>query len=145
MWETLEPTARNPGTAPRMALHQHRLIYHGAVPTSDSQAVQIFAALADGTRLALLERFRSGERRVGELCDDTRLAQSLISFHLKTLREAGLLCARKEGRTTWYSLDPAGLGRLRRLVETLGAEAVERSDAARAADLELCRKYINGR
>jgi ArsR family transcriptional regulator len=115
------------------------------VPPSPSQTVQIFAALADPTRFALLKRLRSGERRVGELCEATRLAQSLISFHLKALRDAGLLRSRKEGRTIWYSLDEAGIARLRRLVESLGAEEHYGANAAGAADLELCRKYINGR
>ena len=115
------------------------------MPPSSRQTVQIFAALADPTRLALVRRLRAGERRVGDLCQETKLAQSLISFHLKTLREAGLLRSRREGRTIWYALDPAGIARLSRLVESLGVEADEGGDAARDADLELCRKYINGR
>lgn len=105
----------------------------------------MFAALADPTRFALLKRLRAGERRVSELCEETRLAQSLISFHLKALRESGLLRSRRDGRTIWYSLDPAGIARLRRLVESFGAGEPESADAARAADLELCLKYINGR
>jgi DNA-binding transcriptional ArsR family regulator len=120
-------------------------MYRSAVSAASSQNVLIFAALADPTRFALLERLRLGERRVGELCEETKLAQSLISFHLKALREAGLLRSRKQGRTIWYSIDPAGRARLRRLVESLGAEAREGGEAARAADLELCLEYINGR
>lgn len=118
-------------------------MYRSSVPVSSSQNVLLFAALADPTRLALLQLLRSGERRVGELCEETRLAQSLISFHLKTLREAGLLRSRKEGRTIWYSIEIVGIERLRRLVESLGAQGGD--DAARDADLELCLKYINGR
>jgi ArsR family transcriptional regulator len=116
-----------------------------AVASSSTQTAQIFGALADSTRFAILHRLRSGERRVGELCKETELAQSLISFHLKALRESGLLRSRREGRTIWYSLDPAGLAQLRRLVESLGSEEPDDAEAVRAADLKLCLKYINGR
>ena len=115
------------------------------MPPPRSQTARLFAALADPTRFALVHRLRSGERRVSDLCEETKLAQSLISFHLKALREARLIRSRKEGRTVWYSLDPACVGRLRRLVESLGAAELESADAARAADLEICRQYINGR
>ena len=120
-------------------------MYRSLVPVTSSQNVLIFAALADPSRLALLQRLRSGERRVGELCEETRLAQSLISFHLKALREAGLLRFRRQGRTIWYAIDPVGIDRLRHLIESLGAEAPNGGEAARAADLNLCLEYINGR
>lgn len=111
--------------------------------SSSSQNAQIFGAIADPTRFAILQRLRSEERRVGELCKETGLAQSLMSFHLKTLREAGLLRSRKDGRSIWYSLDAAGTTRLRRLVESL--EPGVGGDAARDADLELCQTYISVR
>lgn len=116
-----------------------------AVPSSPDQIIRSFAALADPTRLAILQRLRSGERRVGDLCKETKLAQSLISFHLKTLREAGLLSSRREGRTIWYALDPGGIARLKRVVASLGVGGAENTEAAREADLDLCRRYINGR
>ena len=105
----------------------------------------MFGALADPTRFSILQRLQSGERRVGELCDETKLAQSLISFHLKALRQAGLIRSRKDGRSIWYSLDPAGIARVTRLVAALGAGGRDGIDAARDADLELCQKYISVR
>lgn len=114
-----------------------------AVSSPASQSAQIFGAIADPTRFAILQRLRSEERRVGELCKETGLAQSLMSFHLKTLREAGLLRSRKDGRSIWYSLDPAGITRLRQFVECF--EAGVGADAARDADLELCQTYISVR
>lgn len=112
------------------------------VASSLTQTAQLFGALADPTRFDILRRLRSGERRVGELCDETMLAQSLMSFHLKVLREAGLIRSRRDGRSVWYGIDPAGIARLRRLLESLGAGGGAGSDAARDADLELCRRYI---
>ena len=107
------------------------------------RAAPLFAALADPTRLAILERIRLGERCVGELCAEVNAGQSLISFHLKVLRDVGLVFARKDGRTVWYALDHSGLARLERLVQLLqeGGNRVE--EASRAAELDICLEYIS--
>jgi ArsR family transcriptional regulator len=107
------------------------------------RATPLFAALADPTRLAILDRLRSGERRVNELCGDTAAGQSLMSFHLKTLREAGLVFPRKEGRTVWYALDPSGVARLERLVTLLQGGEDGAAEASKRVDLEVCMEYIN--
>ena len=107
------------------------------------RAAPLFAALADPMRLAILDRLRSGERSVNELCGDTAARQSLISFHLKTLRDAGLVFARKDGRTMWYALDPSGVARLERLVTLLQGGIDDPSDASKRVDLEVCMEYIN--
>jgi DNA-binding transcriptional ArsR family regulator len=121
------------------------LIYHEAVSSTTDNGARLFGALADPNRFGILWQLRSGERRVGELCQEVKLAQSLISFHIKALREAGLLRSRRDGRSTWYSIDPAGIARLRELVEGLRDGDHDAGAAARDADLELCRKYINAR
>jgi ArsR family transcriptional regulator len=66
---------------------------------------QLFHALSDETRLAILELLRSGERCVCDLQDDLDAAQSRLSFHLKVLREAGLVRDRKAGRWSYYALN----------------------------------------
>ena len=107
------------------------------------RAAPLFAALADPTRLAILDRLRSGERSVNELCGETAARQSLMSFHLKTLREAGLVFARKDGRTMWYALDPSGVARLERLVTLLQGGLDDPSEASKRVDLEVCMEYIS--
>ena len=107
------------------------------------RAASLFAALADSTRLAILDRLRSGERSVNELCGDTAAGQSLMSFHLKALRDAGLVFARKEGRTVRYALDPSGIARLDRLVTVLQGGEDDASEASKRVDLEVCMEYIN--
>ena len=107
------------------------------------RAGPLFAALADPMRLAILDRLRSGERSVNELCGDTAAGQSLMSFHLKTLRDAGLVFPRKEGRTVWYALDPSGVARLERLVSVLQGQEDQASEASKRMDLEVCLEYIN--
>ena len=64
-----------------------------------------FHALSEPIRLQVLELLREGEFCVGEMCDRLSIAQSKLSFHLKTLKEAGLVRARQQGRWMYYSLN----------------------------------------
>lgn len=80
---------------------------------------RMFHALSDPTRVEILERLRSGERCVCELTGLLDAAQSRLSFHLKTLREAGLVTDRREGRWVYYSLAPDAVATLRGALETL--------------------------
>jgi len=72
-------------------------------------AAKLFHALSDPTRLEILERLRGGERCVCDLQDALDAAQSRLSFHLRTLRDAGLVSDRKEGRWVYYSLRPEAI------------------------------------
>ncbi|MGB3199659.1 MAG: metalloregulator ArsR/SmtB family transcription factor [Nodosilinea sp.] len=78
-----------------------------------------FKALADPLRLAVIELLRSQEMCVCDLCDRLDIAQSKLSFHLKTLREAGLISARQEGRWIYYRLNPAEFADLQGYLATL--------------------------
>jgi ArsR family transcriptional regulator len=73
------------------------------------RAVSLFHALSDPIRLAILELLRGGERCVCDLQDDLDTAQSKLSFHLKVLKEAGLVEDRREGRWSYYTIVPAAL------------------------------------
>jgi ArsR family transcriptional regulator len=70
-----------------------------------ANAVDVFHALSDETRLAVVEMLRGGERCVCDLQDALDAAQSRLSFHLKVLKDAGLVTDRKEGRWSYYSLN----------------------------------------
>ena len=70
--------------------------------------MQAFAALADDTRVAILEELAQGERPVGELVDRFALTQPTISQHLKVLKEAGLVRVRPDAQRRLYSVDPEG-------------------------------------
>ena len=70
------------------------------------RAATMFHALSDETRLAALEMLRGGERCVCEIQDQIDIAQSKLSFHLKVLKDAGLVQDRKEGRWSYYSIVP---------------------------------------
>ncbi|MDQ2671038.1 MAG: metalloregulator ArsR/SmtB family transcription factor, partial [Gemmatimonadota bacterium] len=71
-----------------------------------TRLARLFHALSDETRLAIVQRLRSGERCVCELTNLLDAAQSRLSFHLKVLREAGLVHDRRDGRWVHYSLCP---------------------------------------
>lgn len=76
------------------------------------QARLLLKALADPIRLQLIEVLGAGERCVCELTDELGLAQSKLSFHLKVLKDAGLLADRQSGRWIYYQLQPQALEQL---------------------------------
>ena len=83
------------------------------------RAARWFHALADETRLQIIGRLREGEQCVCDLTDMLRTAQSLLSFHLRTLRDAGILIDRREGRWVYYSLNQEAIEELDRFVGAL--------------------------
>ncbi|NET33749.1 MAG: winged helix-turn-helix transcriptional regulator [Cyanothece sp. SIO1E1] len=72
--------------------------------TSDS-IIFGFHALSEPLRLQILELLREQEFCVCDLCSHLTVSQSKLSFHLKTLKEAGLIRGRQEGRWVYYSLN----------------------------------------
>ena len=86
-----------------------------------ARSTQLFHALSDETRLSILERLRLGERCVCDLTDALEAAQSRLSFHLKVLKDAGLVSDRREGRWMYYTLKPEALNEVAELVEALAS------------------------
>lgn len=62
--------------------------------------------LADDTRLHVMRELMRGEQTVGELNRALRIEQSLLSHHLKILRDAGLVLTRRAGKCIRYRLTP---------------------------------------
>lgn len=75
-------------------------------------AARWFHALSDETRLDIVELLSHGERCVCELQNVLDAAQSRLSFHLKVLKDAGLVTDRREGRWMYYALDREALERI---------------------------------
>ena len=70
----------------------------------------VMKTLADPTRRTVFEAIlRKGQMTVGELVRGATVSQPAISQHLRTLREAGLVSERKEGRQVFYQPRPEGL------------------------------------
>jgi len=88
------------------------------VRTGES-ASRRFHALADETRLKIIDRLRDGEDCVCNLTGPLGTRQSLLSFHLRTLKDAGIIQDRKEGRWVYYSLNLDVLDELVTALEAL--------------------------
>ncbi len=85
------------------------------------RATRLFHALSDRTRLSILQRLRLGERCVCDLTDALDAAQSRLSFHLKVLKDAGLVTDRRDGRWMYYTLNTDALIEAGELVDGLAA------------------------
>ncbi len=69
----------------------------------------IFRALSDPTRRAVYERLTGGEQSVSALTSRFSISQPAVSQHLAALKAAGLVGERREGRNTYYRIEPRGL------------------------------------
>lgn len=78
-----------------------------------SIVLDVLSAAVEPTRRRLLQLLASGPRTVNELAANFTSTRSAISQHLGVLAEAGLVVNRKEGRQRFYSIEPAGMARLR--------------------------------
>src|SRR5437867_3961318 len=71
-------------------------------------SMQEFGALADDTRLRIIDEIGGAERPVGDLARRLALTQPTISQHLKVLKDAGLVRVRPDAQRRLYSVDPDG-------------------------------------
>lgn len=72
-----------------------------------------FQAVAEETRFRIVQLLAGGERCVCELQDELDAAQSRLSFHLKKLKDAGVVSDRRDGRWVYYALVPEALEEMR--------------------------------
>ena len=94
-----------------------------------------FAALAEPMRVAIVEKLAQRPMAVGELAAGLPVSRPAVSQHLKVLKAAKLVRDQAEGTRRIYSLDPAGLGPLRKWLDRFWdqalaayAEAAEREE-----------------
>lgn len=83
----------------------------GRAPARAPVAHDVFRAIADPTRRAILDRLRAGPAPVNDLAGDFDQTRPAISKHLRVLRAARLVSERKVGRERLYALEPAPLQR----------------------------------
>ena len=91
-------------------------------PRTRALAALRFRALGDETRLRVFEQLVSGEQCVADLMESTALGQSLVSHHLRVLRDAGLVTDRREGRWVYYAIAEPALIATRRAVQEFELE-----------------------
>ncbi len=96
--------------------------------SSQSFCAHQLKSLTDSTRLEVLELLWSGPKNVGEMNAVLGLEQSLLSHHLKVLRDKGFVRTTREGKTVLYQLEPA----------------VKSAGGGRAIELGCCRLSFDG-
>ncbi|MCA9957864.1 MAG: winged helix-turn-helix transcriptional regulator [Anaerolineales bacterium] len=84
--------------------------------------VQVLKALADPNRLRIFDRLMSGDSCNCELTEQLALAPNLLSHHLRILRQAGLITARRDaldGRWIYYAVNETAVSQYRDALNTL--------------------------
>jgi DNA-binding transcriptional ArsR family regulator len=74
--------------------------------------VQIFKALGDANRLEIVLSIGNGARSVTEIIKATGVSQTLVSFHLRALREANIVTTKRSGPFIYYSLSNLGINEI---------------------------------
>jgi DNA-binding transcriptional ArsR family regulator len=107
--------------------------------------MEIFEAIAQANRRAILRLLGNGELSAGEVASQFPVTQPTISQHLKVLRESGLVNERRDGTRRLYSVRAEGLadlhgflaevmpGRLERLKQAVEEEQTKADPGARQA------------
>ena len=103
--------------AERLSLAEAQLLAERAKALGDPTRLTLAAALAETDELCVCDLAWIAER-----------AENLVSHHLRTLRSAGLVGSRRDGKMVLYSLTPSG----RTLLAALGSEAAVRLSRGRA-------------
>ena len=78
---------------------------------------RVFAALADPTRRMVFERIVEQSQSVSALASQLPVSRPAVSQHLKVLKDAGLVTDVAHGTSRIYSIDPQGLGPIRRWLD----------------------------
>ncbi len=100
---------------------------------SSSELASQFHALSDETRVRIVDLLRGGEHCVCELTEALDLSQPLLSFHLKSLKDAGLVRDRREGRWAYYALSVEAIDALGGFIRDL-AKSPRRGKNVRCCD-----------
>src|SRR6266478_2681735 len=90
-----------------------------------SNVLKSLRSLADPTRLRIIALLERDELSVNELQQITRMGQSRISTHLGQLQEADLIQSRREGKRTFYKLNPNADALARELIQLATRSARE--------------------
>jgi ArsR family transcriptional regulator len=91
------------------------------VPTTldVTRIAQLCNALADEARVQIVARLLDGEQCVCDLTEALETGQSRLSYHLKVLKEAGLVTDRREGRWSYYTLKRDAITEAEKLIGSL--------------------------
>lgn len=84
---------------------------------------EVFAALGDETRLALLAKLCNGQRHsISELTRGTRLTRQAVTKHLRVLERARMVHPSREGRESLFALDPEPIDQAAAYLQTVSKQ-----------------------
>jgi len=90
-----------------------------------TRIAQLCNALADEARVEIVARLLDGEKCVCDLTDALETGQSRLSYHLRVLKDAGLVTDRREGRWSYYTLERAAFLEVEELLGGLRPRATK--------------------
>src|SRR4051794_34145653 len=97
-------------------------------------APDLFQALAEPRRRAVLSLVAEKERTAGEIAEQFDVTRQAVSQHVRILLAAGLISERREGQRRWYSARPEALEEVRAYVDAMWTPALARLKAAAEAE-----------
>jgi DNA-binding transcriptional ArsR family regulator len=89
--------------------------------SSDTAAAEVFSALGDETRLAVMARLGAGKLSATSLSSGARMTRQAIVKHLQVLEGAGLVTHEKRGREVLYAVEGRRIEEARAFLETMSA------------------------
>ena len=98
-----------------------------------TEVSETLKTIANRNRLLILCQLVSGEKSVGELADCIGMRESSTSHNLALMRKAGIVSARRDGQTVWYSIQNP---EVRSILETLYTVYCAGQDSCRASENE---------
>lgn len=99
-----------------------------ARPLPNDERDDVWKALADPTRRALLDALRVGPQTTGALCSHFDMTRFGVMKHLRALEEAGLVLVERRGRERWNHLNPAPIHAIhQRWIRPFEALSVDRA------------------
>lgn len=96
--------------------------------TAETPTLAVLTALAEPSRLAIVDLLREGPRPVGEIASLVKIAQPHASRHLRILSEAGLVTARRQAQSKIYRLQRSPFASLEQWLDSFAAVWDERAD-----------------
>ncbi len=78
------------------------------MPQDTKQAVQMFKALCDESRVAIVQLLQTGEKCACHISEALDISQSKLSYHMKILCDSGLVSCWYVGKWTHYQIDEPG-------------------------------------
>ena len=91
----------------------------------NTDTIDSWAALADGTRRAIFKRLADGPMAVGDLARNLPVSRPAVSQHLSVLKRAGLVSDRAAGTRRLYHVNPGGIEALRSELDVFWTRALD--------------------